>query len=292
MLHPEPDAFAAVVTVTELAVTVDDLPAHGPLPSGASRLGIVLQMIRALRQHAVPEVYGFTNGALLGADPELDAILTVWRQAGFLLGNHTFSHLDLARVSAVRYLDDIARNEQVLARQRPPGTAKYLRHPYLHDGDTVQKRTAVRQWLARRGYTAVPVTVDFQDWAWNDAYARCHLRRDPAAIARLGDLFVEAATSHLAASVDLSARLFGRPIKHILALHLGAFDALKLHEVLAAYRAAGTRFITLPTALQDPVYRIDPGIGEATFLVRIAKARGVPTPGFSNPPPELATLCR
>ena len=65
-----------------------------------------------------------------------------------------------------------------------------------------------------------------------------------------------------------------------------------LHEVLAAYQAAGTRFITLRAALQDPVYRIDPGIGEATLLVRIAKVSGVPTPGLSDPPPELATLCR
>lgn len=292
MLHAEPEAFGAVATVTELAVTVDDLPAHGPSPSGVTRLGIALQMTQALRRYAVPEVYGFMNGAPLEADPELEKILTVWRQAGFLLGNHTFSHLDLTRVSAARYLADIERNELVLARQRPPGTVKYFRHPYLHDGDTVKKRTAVRQGLAGRGYTVAPVTVDFQDWAWNDAYTRCRLRHDTAAIARLGASFVKAATSHLAASVELSTRLFGRPIKHILNLHIGAFDALMLHEVLAAYQAAGTRFITLRAALQDPVYRIDPGIGEATLLMRIAKARGVPTPGLSDPPPELATLCR
>src|SRR5213596_3752775 len=78
-----------------MAVTVDDLPADGALPRGATRLAIAVQVIRALRQHAVPDVYGFANGGPLQSNPELEGVLRAWRQAGFLLGNHTFSHSDL-----------------------------------------------------------------------------------------------------------------------------------------------------------------------------------------------------
>src|SRR5512144_2051410 len=52
----------AVAAVTEIAITVDDLPTHGVLPPGTTRLTVAATMIDALRRHAVPGVYGFVNG--------------------------------------------------------------------------------------------------------------------------------------------------------------------------------------------------------------------------------------
>jgi len=109
---------------TEVAVTVDDLPTHGLLPRGTTRLAVATTMIDALRKHAAPGVYGFVNGGQLGGDPELEAILRAWEQAGFLLGNHTFSHLDLSRASADEYIADIERNEPVLARFGRAGASR------------------------------------------------------------------------------------------------------------------------------------------------------------------------
>jgi len=134
------------------------------------------------------------------------------------------------------------------------------------------------------------------DWAWNDVYARCVTLDDRTAIARLKSLFMEAATSRLTAFEELSMRLFKRPIRHILLVHMSAFEALMLDELLAAYRAAGARLIGLKEAVRDPVYRIDPGLvwdGGRTFLVQVAQARQVPIPdALSRSPEELAKLCR
>jgi hypothetical protein len=88
----------------EMAVTVNDLPTHGPLPPGLTRLGIATQMIDALRKHAAPGVYGFVNGAQLVGAPENVAILRAWAHAGLRFGNHSLERRAyvLAAVGRVR----------------------------------------------------------------------------------------------------------------------------------------------------------------------------------------------
>jgi peptidoglycan-N-acetylglucosamine deacetylase len=285
-------AHAAV----DLAVTVDDLPTHGPLPPHVSRFDVAAQMIDALRRHAVPGVYGFLNGGQLRDDPDLESIVDAWTRAGFRIANHTFSHTDLTRQGADEYIADIERNEAALARWAPAGSPRYFRYSYLHEGNTREKRDAVRRWLAARGYTVAQVTVYFEDWAWNDAYARCASRADASGIAEMKRLFMKSAMAQLAWSRELSTRVFKRQIKHILLLHIGAFDALMLDELLRAYRAAGVTLIGLDRAVRDPAYTIDPGLAfeeEKSFLRQVAEARRIPIPGGSSAPSEaLARLCR
>jgi len=136
-----------------------------------TRLGIATQMIDALRKHAAPGMYGFVNAAQLVGAPENVAILRAWAHAGLRFGNHTFSHLDLTRTRVAEYVADIERNERALAEWSCEHGRKYFRYPYLHEGDVLGKRDAVRQWLGAHGYTLAQVTVNFADWTWNDAYA-------------------------------------------------------------------------------------------------------------------------
>jgi peptidoglycan/xylan/chitin deacetylase (PgdA/CDA1 family) len=261
-----------------------------------TRISVAAEMIRALRQHSAPGVYGFANGGQVLDEPELREILLAWREAGFELGNHTFSHADLSQMSADEFVADVERNEALLAPLSPAGAAKYFRYPYLHEGDTPEKRSAVRRWLTSRDYTVAQVTVYFEDWAWNDVYGRCVARKDEKAIARMKDLFLEAAKIRLAWSRELSARLFDRQIKHILLLHVGAFDALMLDELLRAYRADGVTLIGLESAVQDPAYAMKLDLGgdrDRTFLLHVAQAKGVEVPPVvSGPPPELDQMCR
>jgi peptidoglycan-N-acetylglucosamine deacetylase len=279
----------------EMAITVDDLPTHGPLPPGLTRFGIATQMIDALRKHAVPGVYGFVNGAQLVGAPENAAILRAWADAGLHFGNHTFSHLDLTRSSVAAYVADIQRNERALAEWSSAHGRRYFRYPYLHEGDVPGKRDAVRQWLAAHGYTIAQVTVYFADWAWNDAYVRCLSRDDRVTIAHLKPTFMEAAMAQLNWSQAVSDRLFGRQIKHILLLHVGAFTALMLDDLLSAYRAAGTTLIGLEAAVKDPAYTKNPDLvwnGERTFLQQLLEAGTIEFPPLRSQVEDLARLCR
>lgn len=279
---------------TELVVTVDDLPAHGPLPPDMQRVPIAEQMISALQRHGLRAV-GFVNGGQLREHPEHADIVQRWLQAGFPVGNHTFSHLDINHVTASEYLADIERNEAVLAEVTGGQWVRVFRYPYLHEGEHAETREAVRRWLAAHGYTIAPVTVTFEDWAWNDAYARCAARRDAGAIAWLKHSFLEAAVSRLTWSQAAAEVTFGRPIRQVLLLHVGAFDALMMDDLLEAYQHAGVTMIDLATALADPVYQLETdegGQGESTFLPRVARERGVPIPAVPEIPLEtLRTLC-
>ena len=288
--------FPGVATAhTELAVTIDDLPTTGALPVDTTRAAIVEQMIKVLRRHAVPGVYGFTNGGQLLDNPEFESILLAWQKGGFFLGNHTLSHLDLDRVSAGEFVSDIERNEPLLARSSPR-SEKLFRYPYLHQGQAAEKRAAVRTWLESRGYRIAPVTVYVEHWEWSDAYARCIARQDGPATKWVRDRYLENAKARLAWARKVSAQLFRRPIKHILLLHADALDAAILNDLLRAYRAEGITLIGLESALQDPAYAMyidEAGDGDHTFLVQAALAQGVDIPlPRAAAPPEVARTCR
>src|SRR5689334_19819541 len=90
-----PFAASAKERPPEIAITVDDLPVHGPLPAGETRLGTAEKMIAALKAAGLRGVYGFANGGFAEANPGSDAALTAWRKAGFPLGNHSWSHANL-----------------------------------------------------------------------------------------------------------------------------------------------------------------------------------------------------
>jgi peptidoglycan-N-acetylglucosamine deacetylase len=287
---------AGEAAALEMAVTFDDLPATGPLPPGVTRLSVATQLIDALRRQVVPGPVGFANGLPAVREPELAEVLQAWSRAGFPLGNHTYSHLDLSRVGASEFIADIERNESVLASLAPPGAAKYFRYPYLHEGNVADKRDSVRRWLRSKGYATAEVTVYLDDWVWNEAYARCVARADGAAIARMKTLFLETALVRLAWSRELSTRLFGRQLRHILLLHTGAFDAVMLDELFGAYRTAGVTLIRLDAAVKDEAYAMPldlVGEGDRTFLLRAAHARGVEIPKIPpGAPAELEGLCR
>jgi hypothetical protein len=55
----------------------------------------------------------------------------------------------------------------------------------LWEGDTLEKRRAVRAYLKEHGYRVAQVSLDFEDYAWNDAYSRCSAKGDEAAISWL-----------------------------------------------------------------------------------------------------------
>src|SRR6202035_1508887 len=83
-----------------VAITVDDLPTHGDPFPGIDRDAISRAILAALANNSVKGAWGFTNEAW--DQKEMD-ILREWLSAGYPLGNHTFSHLDLDKVDVHTY---------------------------------------------------------------------------------------------------------------------------------------------------------------------------------------------
>jgi lysophospholipase L1-like esterase len=237
-----------------IALTFDDLPAHGPLPPGTDRLVVADTIIAALTRHRAP-AFGFVNGGFETGNPQSPTVLAHWRAAGLPLGNHTFNHLNLSQNSATEFEAQTEKNERVIAPLMAGQDWHWLRYPFLSEGDTPAKRDAVRNWLADRGYKAAAVTMSFGDYAWNDVYARCAAKRDLRSIEMLERSYLDGARTEAIRDTALSRAVFKRDVPLVLLLHLGAFDARMIDRLLDQYAAMGYRFVSLAEAERDPFYK-------------------------------------
>jgi hypothetical protein len=193
----------------------------------------------------------------------------------------------------------VVANESVLAGLMGPGTErmwKVLRYPYLHQGQDLAGRAQIRKALVARGYRIAEVSVDFEDWAWNNPYARCLAKRDEKALQILADSYLDNAEAQLRWADDTARRLFGGPMRHILLLHAGAFDARMADGLLTLYEKLGVRWVTLAQANEDSVYRDEPNPPRTVrgpFLYQVLRARdwrGYPLP--TDPEDVLALVCQ
>jgi peptidoglycan/xylan/chitin deacetylase (PgdA/CDA1 family) len=282
----------------EVAITVDDLPVHGALPSTTTRSEIAKKMIEAFKAKGVPGVYGFVNAKNIGAngDTEKDSVLKLWADSGFPLGNHTFSHIDLNASSMQAFEDEIVANESVLQGLMGARDWHWFRYPFLHEGDTLEKRHAVRKYLSDHGYKVAQVTLDFADYAWNNPYARCVAKQDAQGIEWLKSSYLSTAANDIALDRKLSVMLFGRDIKYVLLLHIGALDSIMLPDLLDLFKKQGFEFVSIEEAEKDPAYQSDPDAAlphGGTFLEQLTEAKHLKYPPHAERPMDrLDAICR
>ena len=137
--------------------------------------------------------------------------------------------------------------------------------------------------------------MDFQDYLWNEPYARCSAKHDEKAIQQLHDTYLATADEYIGVYRELSNRLYGHDVPYVLLMHVGAFDAHMLPELIALFRERGFGFVTLQQAIADPIYQVDPKVptpGGTTFNEMVAAERHVDVPDAQEPDKMLDALCR
>ena len=219
---------ASQARAQQIAFTWDDLPAHSALPQGETRVEIGRKLIAAMKDEHLPPVYGFVNAVAMEREPASAPMLKEWRDAGFLLGNHTWSHMSLNASSLADWEADLQKDEPALQQYAAGSDWHWLRFPFLAEGDTPEKRADVRKYLAAHGYRIAAVTMGFGDYNWNEPFARCVAKNDSAAIAQLETSFLDAAAADASFRRAMSKALYGRDIPYVLLMHVGAFDARML----------------------------------------------------------------
>jgi peptidoglycan/xylan/chitin deacetylase (PgdA/CDA1 family) len=289
----------ALARPQQIAFTWDDVPSHGPLPPGEIRLGISHKIIEAMQTAHLPPAYGFINGVALDREPRSEPVLKDWHDAGFPLGNHTWSHMNLNTATLADWEADLLKNEPILetyADKYASGSDwHWLRYPYLAEGDTPEKRAAARQFLAAHHYRIAAVTMSFGDYMWNEPYARCVTKNDTAAITQLETSYLRAASEDADFRRAMAKSLFGHDIPYVLLMHVGAFDARMLPRLLDLYKQKGFIFITLEEAEKDPFYSssVDPSLPASPDLLESAmQARGLPLQPSPKPTIDVNIVCR
>jgi peptidoglycan-N-acetylglucosamine deacetylase len=288
-------ALCASAPAQQIAFTWDDLPAHSALPQGETRVDIGHKLIAAMKAAHMPPVYGFVNGVAIEHEPASAPMLKDWRDAGFFLGNHTWSHMNLNTSSAADWEADLLKNEPTLEKSAGNSDWHWLRYPFLAEGDTPDKRAETRKFLAAHGYRIAAVTMSFGDYMWNEPYARCVAKNDTAAIAQLESSYLDAASHDADFRRAMAKDLLGHDIPYVLLMHEGAFDARMLPRLLDLYRSKGFTFITLKEAENDPFYAssVDPSLPDQPDTLEGAlHARSLPFPPRPKPALDPNTLCR
>src|SRR5262245_20335292 len=240
----------------QVAVTMDDFnvlePVHLTGPERSDRI------LATLRRHGTQAI------ALVVArnaeTPEGRTILDGWAAAGHVIGNHTYSHLDYhaASTTAKAYVADFERGDQALRGLR--GFERFFRFPMLREGNTAEKRDAMRRALAERGYRNAYVTIDNSDFLIANEL-RDRLIADPRTDPKpYRDIYLQHMLAFARYYRDAARVVFGRDIAHTLLTHFNLLSALYLGDLLDALRDDGWSIARVSAVYQDDVFQRQPDV--------------------------------
>ena len=242
MTSPQPEPY-------DLAVMIDDLPwtAAGSAPADVVDGGTA-NILDALASRAVTAT-GFIVCDAMAARP---GQIERWLATGQSLGNHTQSHPDLNTTPVAQYLDGVRSCDTSIRAAGANPT--HFRYPMLHRGDRQAKRDTVAVTIAGMVYTVAPVTIDNSEWILASAYERAARSGDSTAMTRLGESYIEHIREAAGHAREVARERFGREVAQILLLHANRLNADWLGQLLDSLVAGGARFVSLESALRDPVY--------------------------------------
>lgn len=289
--------FCGISSAQNLAITFDDLPLNGLLPPGVTRAETTEKVLAILKTRHLPPVYGFINSKKLEGNPDGAEALKLWAAAESV-GNHTYSHMDLEQNTPEAFERDIEENEPVLELLKADAKDNWhwFRYPFLHEGETVEKRRAVRSYLNAHGYKIAQVTLDWEDYLWNTAYARCAAKNDAKAIAWLRSSYLNTASEFLDLGRQQAQLIYGREISYVLLLHLGAFSGTILPDALDLLKKKGFKLVTLEQAQSDAAYQSDPDAGlhdAGTLLDQMMQVKGIKYPEHAEKPyKQIESICQ
>lgn len=278
-------ARAAMGQARHVAITIDDLPRGidgGPYDLPALR-AMTEKLLRPFRDQHIP-VTGFVNAGRNSDGPkELREILDLWLDAGADLGNHSYSHIDINKVSLDTYEADILQGESPILEALTAHGKKleFYRHPYLHRGPTLETKEGLQSFLDQHGYRVAPVTLDNSDYEYAALYTKPEFRER---VRREYVPYVESVTEFFE---QRSVEVTGHEISQILIVHANQMNADLMPELLSMFRHRGYTFVTLSKALEDPAYQLpDTYVGRSGFswIHRWSISKGMAAKGEPDPP--------
>jgi peptidoglycan/xylan/chitin deacetylase (PgdA/CDA1 family) len=289
-------ALTQISSAQKVAITFDDLPLNGDLPPGMTRVEVAENTLAMLKMRHVPAAYGLVNAKKLEGNSDATAALKLWAEAQ-PVGNHTYAHMDLNANPAEAFEREIEEDEPALELvAAKDANWHWFRYPFLREGETVEKRRAVRAYLQAHHYRVAQVTLDWEDYMWNSAYARCAAKNDAKSIAWLRSSYLDTESAYLDLGREMAKLVFGHDINHVLLLHLGAFSSTILPDAVDLLQKKGFQLVTLEEAESDPAYATDPDAGSkygGTLLEQWMEVKKIKYPAAKEKPyKDLREICQ
>lgn len=254
---------------TEISFTMDDPEVtESPLFSVTERNDKIL---KAFDSHKI-------KGALFVCGVRIDNsqgkdLLQAWDSKGHLIGNHSYSHLyyHSKKLSIEDYRNDFLKVEPLISSLK--NFTKLYRFPFLKEGDTQEKRDAMRKALSEHGYGQGYVTIDASDW-YVDSRLRDRLKLNPKAdLTPYRDFYLTHMWNRAVFYNDLSKKVFGHDIKHTILIHHSLLNAFFLNDLMDMFKQKDWKLISVQEAYKDTIFKLAPQIIPAGESIVWASAK-------------------
>ncbi len=285
----------------KIAVTFDDLPFVRMNSYSFTKLKDYFdRLIDDLKTQKVPAI-GFVNEAKLYSRDKEDkrkiSLLESWLDAGFDLGNHTFSHKSAHEVSLIEFKDDIIKGESITKKllEGRKKQIQFFRFPSLHTGMTLETKLEIENFFKKHGYKNAPVTIVSKEWLYAAAYAKAYDQHNEELMKKIGESYLEHIGNTIALCEKQSESLFDRDINQILLLHANELNADYFPKICDMLKSIGYEFVSLGEALKDDAYSSKEeylGRDGISWLDRWAKTRGVDNLLFRGAPTVPAWIVK
>lgn len=235
-----------------IAVTMDDFNiGFGIRLNPRERNERILEAFAKHKHKAAGFVTGRMVDSMFG-----DEVVKSWSNAGHLIGNHTYSHLNSSEEDSSAIKADILKNDKLLSKY--PTYEKIFRFPFLAEGGSVEKIADYRAFLKTHGFQNAAVTVDSIDWFTTERLENRLRSDDHADLEPYRDYYVEAVLRLANHFEGLAARVGYPNIPHAMLMHHNILNGLFLGDVLTALKADGWSLIDAKEALEHSIYKLEP----------------------------------
>ncbi|MEM1440285.1 MAG: polysaccharide deacetylase family protein [Pseudomonadota bacterium] len=257
-----------------ITITFDDAPrSAGAFMSAEQRTTLLLESLAA---GGVDEaVFFVTTGNLEKRGEPGAARLRRYTDAGHTLANHSHVHASANRTDAAAFVSDIAKAQRGLAGF--DNVVPFFRFPFLHEGNTRERRDAIRAGLAKLSLTNGYVTVDNYDYYLQYLFDEAVKAKRPIDLDAWRDVYVEVLMAAVGFYDDIAQRTLGRSPVHVILLHENDLAALFVDDLAAALRGEGWEIVPATEAYDDSIAEVVPDtllLGQGR-VAAIAATQGV-----------------
>lgn len=236
---------------SEIAFTFDDAPrGDGQIYTGKER---TQKIIDELAKESIQAAF-FVNPERFSGEGRLGRI-KAYANAGHLIANHTYSHPSLRKTSLKVYIEEIDRADKLI--QQFSTYTKWFRYPFLHEGDSIESRDGVRDFLSRTGYKNGYVTVDNYDYFIDDLVQQALAKNEKVNLDKACDMLTDLMWDGIQ-YYDAVAKKYIGNVRHVLLMHENDIEALCLSKLVRHLRAKNWKIVSPTRAFSDPLLKDEP----------------------------------
>ena len=261
----------------QIAITIDDAP--GPDSAYYNRNKRTKIIAEKLSESKVQAMF-FAIGNNI--DNNGMDCLKKYANNGHLIANHSYSHMDLNSVENKEYSDDILKNQELIKNLST--FSRFFRYPLLHEGNTIQKRDYICDFIKKQSLRNGYVTVDNWDFFINKLLNDAKEKGKKINLENLKRLYIDHIWSAIMFYDKIAVEYLGHSPKHTLLLHDIDTTALFIDDLVKHIREKGWEIITPTEAYQDPIadYTSETLINNQGRIMAIAIDKGYKGPYSSG----------